>query len=188
LDALLTSFIAAALGHWGDKSQWLVAALSSRYRRPRAVLVGISIAAVANALIAGIGGSLLHGMITPRAISLLLGMAFLFAGVEGLLGRRPKPRGDSWRQGPVVTALFCFFVFGFADKSQFVTATLAAQFNAPLLAAAGAAAGTIASSIPAAMLGDRFERIVPVKAIRIGVALAFLVTAFVLAVNALRLT
>jgi len=188
LDALLTSFIAAALGHWGDKSQWLVAALAARYRRPRAVLIGTSIAAIINALIAGIGGSVLHGLITPRAISLLLGMAFLFAGVEGLLGRRPKPMGEKWRQGPVVTAFFCFFVFGFADKSQFITATFAAQFNAPLLAAAGAAAGTIASSIPAALLGERFERIVPVKAIRIGTGLVFLVTAFVLAVNALRLT
>jgi putative Ca2+/H+ antiporter (TMEM165/GDT1 family) len=188
LDALLTSFIAAALGHWGDKTQWLVAALAKRYRRPRAILLGTSLAAIANALIAGIGGSLLHGLITPRAISLLLAMAFLFAGVEGLLGRRPKPMGETWRQGPFLTAFFCFFVFGFADKSQFITATLAAQFNAPLLAAAGAAAGTIASSIPAALLGERFGRIVPVKPIRIGIGILFLLTAFVLAVNALRLT
>lgn len=188
MEALLTSFIAAALGQWGDKSQWLVADLAARYRRPRAILLGAAVAALANSLVAGIGGGLIHPMITPRATSLLLAIAFVFAGVEGLLGRRPKPKGEAWRQGPIATAAFCVFVFGFADKSQFVTAALAAQFNAPLLAAAGAAAGTIASSIPAAYLGERFHRAAPVRTIGICVGLLFLVTAFVLGVNALRLT
>lgn len=188
MDALLTAFIAAALGQWGDKSQWLVASLSARYGRPRALLAGAAVAAIANSLIAAIGGSLLHGAITPRAISLLLAMALAFAAVEGLLGRRPKPMAEGWRTGPFVAAATCFFLLGFADKRQFVTATLAGQFNAPLLAAAGAAAGTIVSTLPAAWLGESFERTLPVRAIRIAVAILFLVTAFILAINALRLT
>ena len=84
--------------------------------------------------------------------------------------------------------MVCVFLIGFADKGQFVILALSAQYDAPLLAAAGGAAGMIASAIPAAYLGDRFERVVPVKPIRIAVALLFLVVAFVLAVNALRLT
>ena len=46
----------------------------------------------------------------------------------------------------------------------------------------------IAASIPAAVLGDRFERIVPVRAIGIAVAILFLITAVVVAISALRLT
>ena len=188
MDALLIAFVAAALGQWGDKSQWLVASLSARYRRPRALLAGVAAAAIANSLIAGVGGSFLHGAITPRAISLLMAMAFAFAAVEGLVGRRPKPMAEKWRWGPTALAAGCFFLLGFADKSQFVTATVAGQFNAPLLAAAGGAAGTIASPLPAAYLGDGFERSAPVKAIRIAVAMLLLVTAFILAIYALRLT
>jgi hypothetical protein len=45
-----------------------------------------------------------------------------------------------------------------------------------------------AASIPAAVLAERFERSVPVKPIRIGIGLAFLIFAFIVAVNALRLT
>jgi putative Ca2+/H+ antiporter (TMEM165/GDT1 family) len=188
LDALLLSFIAAALGQWGDKTQWLVADLAARYRRPRALLAGAALAFLANALIAGFAGQMIHGRITPRAVSLFVAMALAFAAVDGLIGRRPKPMAEGWRTGPVVTSLVCVFLIGFADKGQFVTLALSAQYDAPLLAAAGAAAGTIAASIPAACLGARFERVVPVRPIRIGVALIFLVVAFVTAVNALRLT
>jgi putative Ca2+/H+ antiporter (TMEM165/GDT1 family) len=188
LDALLTSFIAAALGQWGDKSQWLVAGLAARYRRPRAILAGAAVAAIVNALIAGYAGRFIHGTITPRAISLFVALALALAAIDGLIGRRPKPMAESWRTGPFTVSLVCVFLTGFADKSQFVTLALSANYNAPLLAAAGGAAGIIASSIPAAYLGERFDRAAPVRAIRIGVALLFLVTAFVMAVRALRLT
>ena len=188
MDALLTSFIAAAFGLWGDKIQWLIAGLSARYRRPRAVLAGAALAFVASSLIAGFAGQLIHGTITPRAISLFVALALAFAAVDGLIGKRPKPMAEGWRTGPLAAALFCVFLIGFADKGQFVTLALSAQYDAPLLAAAGGAAGMIVSAIPAAYLGDRFERVVPVKPIRIAVALLFLVVAFVLAVNALRLT
>jgi putative Ca2+/H+ antiporter (TMEM165/GDT1 family) len=188
LDALFLSFIAAALGQWGDKTQWLIAGLSARYRRPRAVLAAAAIAAIANALIAGFAGRLIHGSVTPRAISLFVALALALAAVDGFIGRRPKPMAEGWRTGPFLATLVCVFLVGFADKGQFVTLALSAQFNAPLLTAAGAAAGMIVASAPAALLGDRFERVVPVRGIAIGVALLFLDIAFIMAVSALRLT
>jgi putative Ca2+/H+ antiporter (TMEM165/GDT1 family) len=188
LDALLTSFVAAALGQWGDKTQWLIAALSARYRRPGAVLAGAAAASIANALIAGYAGKLIHGTVTPRALSLFVALALIFAAVEGLVGRRPKPMAEGWRTGPFSASLVCVFLTGFANKGQFVILALSALYDAPLLAAAGGAAGTIAASIPAAYLGAEFERKIPVKPIRITVALLFIVFAFVMAVNALRLT
>ena len=44
MDALLTSFVAAALGEWGDKTQLLVIALAVRYRRPLPILAGVLVA------------------------------------------------------------------------------------------------------------------------------------------------
>jgi putative Ca2+/H+ antiporter (TMEM165/GDT1 family) len=55
------------------------------------------------------------------------------------------------------------------------------------LAGAGAAAGILVSSAPAVLLGPRFERNVPLRAIRIASAILFLIAAFIVAINALRL-
>jgi putative Ca2+/H+ antiporter (TMEM165/GDT1 family) len=187
LDALLTSFVAAALGEWGDKTQLLVIALAVRYRRPVPILAGILVAALANSLIAAFGGVLVHSMITLRALSLLVALALVFAGVAGLIRPKPYESAGTSRAGPFLVAAASFFVLEFGDKTQFLTFALAAQFNALALAAAGATAGVMASSLPAALLGDRLAKAAPLKAIRIGLGVLFLLVGVVVGVNALRL-
>ena len=81
MDALLTTFLAALLAEFGDKTQLLAVALAARYRKTSAVLGGIAVAALANNLLAAAGGMLINGMITLRAISLLVAVALVFAGI-----------------------------------------------------------------------------------------------------------
>lgn len=187
MDALLTTFLAAGLAEWGDKTQLLVIALAARYGRPGPVLAGIFVAALANAMIAALGGGLLNGFITLRAISLLVAVALLFAGIGGLIRHKAPDMGAGWRTGPFVTTAACFFLLEFGDKTQFLTAAFAAQFDSLLLAAFGATMGVIAANLPAALLGDRLAEVVPVRAIRIGVAALFLLAGFIVAVKSLRL-
>ena len=187
MDALLSSFVAAALGEWGDKTQLLVIALAIRYRRPLPILAGIFAAALANSLIAAFGGVLVHSMITLRAISLLVALALVFAGVAGLIRSKPYESAGTSRAGPFLVAAASFFVLEFGDKTQFLTFALAAQFNALALAAAGATVGVMASNVPAALLGDRLAKLAPLKAIRIGLGAFFLLIGLVVGVNALRL-
>ncbi|MDT9599326.1 TMEM165/GDT1 family protein [Sphingosinicella rhizophila] len=187
MDALLSTFLAAAMAEWGDKTQLLVMALAARYGRPGPVLAGIFLAAIANALAAAFGGTLLNGMITLRAISLLVAVSLVFAGVAGLVGNKTPDMGATWRTGPFLTAAGCFFLLEFGDKTQFLTAALAAQFDSLLLAAAGAAAGVAAASLPAVLLGDRLAVVMPLRAIRLTAAILFLILGLVVAVNALRL-
>jgi putative Ca2+/H+ antiporter (TMEM165/GDT1 family) len=187
LDALLTSFVAAALGEWGDKTQLLVIALAVRYRRPLPILAGIFVAALANSLIAAFGGVFVHDMITLRALSLLVALALVFAGVAGLIRPKPYDSAGTSRAGPFLVAAASFFVLEFGDKTQFLTFALAAQFDALALAAAGATAGVMASNLPAALLGDGLARAVPLKAIRLGLGALFLLIGLVVAVNARRL-
>lgn len=186
MDALLTSFIAAGLAEWGDKTQLLVVALAARYRSPGPILAGILIAALANALLAAFGGTIVHGMIIPRATALLVGVALLFAGVAGLIRGKVRPEVQS-KHGAFLTALAAFFVLEFGDKTQFVTFGVAAQYDSLLLAAAGATAGVVAASVPAALLGERLREALPLRGMRIGIALLFLVAGFIVAVNALAL-
>jgi putative Ca2+/H+ antiporter (TMEM165/GDT1 family) len=187
LDALLTSFVAAALGEWGDKTQLLLIALAVRYRRPLPILAGIFVAALANSLIAAFGGVLVHSMITLRATSLLVALALVFAGVAGLIRPRPYESAGTSRAGPFLVAAASFFVLEFGDKTQFLTFALAAQFNAFALAAAGATAGVMASSLPAALLGDRLARAVPLKGLRIALGALFLAIGLFVGISALRL-
>lgn len=187
MDALLTTFLAAALAEWGDKTQLLVIALAARYGKPGPLLAGIFVAALANALIAAFGGSLLNGFITLRAISLLVALALVFAGIGGLIRNKAPDMGEGWRTGPFVTAATCFFLLEFGDKTQFLTAALAAQFDSIALAALGATMGVLAANLPAAVLGERLLQVAPMRAIRFGAAALFLIVGFIVAVKSLRL-
>lgn len=187
MDALLTAFVAAALAEFGDKTQLLVAALSAHFRRPAPILLGVALAALANGLMAAAGGTLLSGVITPRAISLLVAVALLFAGITGLM-RHPMPEpGRTWRAGAFLGAALSFFLLELGDKTQFIAGALAAQFDALWLTAAGATAGVIAANIPAVLLGRSLAGAVPMKVLRTGIALLFVAAGLVVAVRALRL-
>jgi putative Ca2+/H+ antiporter (TMEM165/GDT1 family) len=187
LDALLSAFVAAGLGEWGDKTQLLVVALTARYGRPLPLLAGVALAAFVHALIAAVGGFIVHDFVTLRALSLLVALAMLFAGIAGLMARKTPRILTGARQGAFVAALVCCFIAEFGDKTQFLTFSIAARFDALLLAAIGATAGVLAASLPAALLGETMARALPLRAIRIGAAILFLLLAFVVAVNALRL-
>jgi Ca2+/H+ antiporter, TMEM165/GDT1 family len=188
LEPLLTTFVAALLAEWGDKTQLLVAALGARYGRPLPVIAGVFAGALANSALAAFGGTLLHGMVTPRAISLLVGLALACAGGGALFSSKTPDMGSTWRVGPFLTSAGCFFLLEFSDKTQFVTAALAAQFDSLALAAAGATAGIVLADVPAAALGARFAAVVPLKAIRLTAAVLLLVAGLVVALSALRLT
>lgn len=187
MDALLTSLVAAFLAEWGDKTQLLVIALATRFQRPGAVLAGVILAALANSAIAAIGGSLLVNFITLRALSLLVALALIFAGGAALFRDNTPDMGGTWRVGAFLTTLGCFFLLEFGDKTQFVTAGLAAQFNAPAFAAAGATVGIAAASAPAALLGDGLAKALPLRRIRFGLGILFLLIGLYVALSALRL-
>ena len=158
MEPLLTSFVAAALAEWGAKTQLLVAALAARYRRPLPILLGVALAAIANSMIAAYAGSLLHDRVPLRALALLTALALLFAGVEGLFAAKRKPMAEGWRIGPFIAAACFFFLLEFADRTQFVTAAIAARFNAFALAGAGAAGGGIGCCIEEAEpLGSKLK-------------------------------
>lgn len=188
MDALLTTFIAALFAEVGDKTQLLAFALAARFRKPGAVLAGIAVAALANGLIAAAGGVLINGMITLRAISLLVAVALFSAGVSGLLRQKdPREMGSTWKAGAFATTAACFFLLEFGDKTQFLTAAFSARYDALVLAAAGAGAGVVLANVPAVALAERMVDAVPLQRIRTCIAVLFLIAALVVGVNALRL-
>ena len=187
MDALLTSFVAAALAEWGDRTQLFVIVLAARFARPGPILAGLAVAALANALVAAVGGVLIHELVPTRALSLLVALSLIMAGLGSLIRRRPPDIAARWRTGAFVTAAVSLFLLEIGDKTQFVTFALAARFDSVLLAAAGATAGILIANAPAAVLGEALGKTVPVQPIRWAIAAILLVTGFVAAVRALEL-
>ena len=186
MDALVSAFVAAALAEWGDRTQLLVALLAARSGRPGTVLGGFLAAALLSNVVAAFAGTLVADMITIRAMTLLVAVALLFAGIAGLIRRNPPP--SAFGRTPLLLATFILSLAAeLGDRTQFLTFALAARFDSPGLAAAGATAGVVAAAIPAALLGERLQSVVPVRAIRIGGAVIFLIVGFVVAVNALQI-
>lgn len=186
MEALVTAFAATFLAEWGDKTQLLAAMLAATTRRPLAVLAGLLLAALASNIVAALAGVWIADTITIRAMTLMVALALLFAGASGMVRRKPPVRA-----APRRLLLFSAFILCLAaelgDRTQFLTFALAGRFDSAPLAAAGATAGIVAAAIPAALLGDRFAAIVPVRAIRYTGAALFLVTGFIVAVKALQL-
>lgn len=187
MEALLTTFVAAALAEWGDKTQMLVVALAALYRRPLPILAGILVAATANSLVAAFGGAFVHDLINPRAASLLVALALVFAGVAGLIRPRKNEALAVSRAGPFLVTAASFFVVEIGDKTQFLTFALSARYDALALAAAGATAGILASNIPAAAMGDGLAKAAPLKGIRLGLGAVFVLAGLTIAVSALQL-
>jgi putative Ca2+/H+ antiporter (TMEM165/GDT1 family) len=187
MEALFTSFLAAALAEWGDKTQLLVIALAVRHGQPGPILAGVGVGALFNALIASFGGSLIHDIVTLRAISLLVAVALIYAAISGFASKEPPEMGLTWKTGPFVTSAVCFFLLEFGDKTQFLTVAIAAQYDSIVLASAGATIGVLVASAPAAILGERLPSVLPMKPLRLGIASLFLLIGFIVAVTALRL-
>lgn len=187
MDALLTSFVAAGLGEFGDRTQFLAALLAARFGRTGLVLAGIALGSLVNMALAAAAGSLVHDYILLGTAALLVAVAFLYAGATGVVGRKLPGDMAGSGKGPFWAAFAGAFVLEFADKSQFVTFAIAARTDAPLLTAAGATAGIAAACIPALVLGDKLATVLPLGPIRIGIAAAFLLAGAIVAVSALGL-
>lgn len=187
MDALLPTFLAALLAGMGDKPQQLAVQLGARFDRQAAIIVGIAVAAFLSSFAAAFGGRLAADFINFRAIALMLGLALIAAGVDGLLRRKPAVLPALSRLGAFATAVTAILALSFGDRTQFLTFAFAARADSLWLASAGATAGIVAAAAPAVVLGKRLEAILPIRVIRVGAAIIFLIAGVIIAAGALRL-
>ncbi len=187
MDALVPAFIVALLAELGDRTQLLAMLLAARFRRAALVLGGIALAALANMALAGVVGAEIASYLNHRAIGLMTGLALLVAASGAVFRVKPAGPVDGWKLGAFLSSAGAFFILALGDKTQFVTATIAAGSGQPVLAAAGAAAGITLANAPAVVLGDRWPRLVPLRAIRIGTGVVLALAGLVLVIGALDL-
>ncbi len=187
MDALLPAFVATLLAEFGDKTQLLAMLLAIRFHRVAPVLAGIAVAAAANSLIAALGGAVVGELIPFRALTLLTALALIFAGIGALWRQKPPTLSGYGPIGIFATSALGVFILEFGDKTQFITFALAARADSAWLTAAGATAGIVVAAAPAVLLADRFEAIVPLRAVRAVAGMLMLLTGAIVAIYALRL-
>ncbi len=164
-EAALRTFLVIFLAEMGDKSQFLMLALSAEYRL-RDIIAGVSGAVcVLNLLAIGVGTAL--GSLLPLPlISVVAGLAFLSFALTGL--RREEGGAAVRRGGRALPAIFgTYFLAELGDKTQLTALALAAGDGAlspsgALAVFLGATAGLLGAGLLALLVGYVLGRRLPV--------------------------
>ena len=157
----------------GDRSMYAIATLSARFG-PATVLAGAIPAFMLKALAAVLFGNLLLRL--PHwFVAALAALTFFISAIV-------LWRGETERVHHAIPAGFAAVFFTeWADIGQLVTATVTAQFDAPLMVWIGASLALITKGVIAATIGAPLKSRIPAARLRWG-ALAVYVILGVLAV------
>ena len=176
MDAFLTSTAVVALAEIGDKTQLLAILLAARFARPWPIVWGILAATLANHALAALLGREVAALLEGQWFGYAVAASFIAMAGWTLIpdkldeGQRPPPRF-----GAFLTTLVCFFLVEMGDKTQVATIALGARFQSVLWVTAGTTLGMLLANVPAVWCGQALLKRVPLKAVRIGAALLFLV-------------
>lgn len=189
MDALMAALVAALLTQASDRVPWLTAMLGTRWPASgrAGVIAGTALALAFGNDVAAFGGTIVAAHMSPNARDLLLALALLSAGIGAFWPLKPPRARDGWRTGAFLTALLGVALLGLGDRTQFITAALAARSTTPALAAIGATLGALAVNVPAILLGEAGRRRLPMTAIRVALGIVLTLAGTVQALGALRL-
>lgn len=150
----MAGLVLGALCQIGDRTPWLAAILSDRYRAPGTIILSAIIALTANYALGAVGGLMIAPLLAPEARDLLLALALMLAGVSASWRDKAPDRLTNWRLGAFGTSAIGLAIMVFGDRMQFIAAGLAMRSPLPSLAAVGATIGALAVIVPAIVIGE----------------------------------
>jgi putative Ca2+/H+ antiporter (TMEM165/GDT1 family) len=164
LEAGLVSTGVVALGEIGDKTQLLTLLLAARYRKPLPIIAGIAVATLLNHALASALGDAFARWLDPDWLRWALGLSFLAVAVWMLVPDRldTAPADARSRLGVFGVTVVAFFLAEMGDKTQVATVMLAAKYASVWVVTAGTTLGMLIANVPAALLGERVLRWLPV--------------------------
>jgi Ca2+/H+ antiporter, TMEM165/GDT1 family len=189
LQAFLVAFGVIFLAELPDKTMFATIVLATRYRRPLAVVIGVTVAmAVHSVLAVAVGEGLRHLPRTPTQF----GVAALFIGGGVLLLRgggsnddvQAAPVRGMW--GVVGRTAIVIGIAEFGDFTQLATIGIVADRGYPVAVAAGSLVAHIVVATLAVLAGRWLERRLPVRTVQRAAGVLFVVFGVVTAVSAIR--
>lgn len=175
MDTLLLTLLVCLWGETGDRSQMLTAAFARRWPGRITVILGLMVAAGANAALSAWAGGYIATSIGVGARGLFLGVALLAASVAMLWPVKTPDLLVRWRLGAFGTSAIGLFILGFGESAQFLIAGMATARAEPVWAGLGGAAGVILACLLPVVCGPDIVSRLPLRMVRnTGAALFFL--------------
>ena len=176
MEALLVSTLVVAIAEIGDKTQLLAILLATRFKKPVPIILGILAATLANHALAATAGYWVSDLLSGVWFRWAIAVSFIAMAAWALI---PDKADDddapsAGRYGVFLTTTIAFFLVEMGDKTQIATVALGAKFHAIAWVAAGTTLGMMLANVPAVYLGEAATKIVPLKYVRMGAALIFL--------------
>ncbi|MBI4715014.1 MAG: TMEM165/GDT1 family protein [Nitrospirae bacterium] len=160
----------------GDKTQLTAMTLATRYPW-RDVFIGIA-AAFALLNLAAVGvGEILFSLVPMTVIQGVSGILFLIFGLFTLRnsGKTDEEKKEMRLGGALATAFVLILLSELGDKTQIVTAALAAQYHNFLSVFAGSTLALWGVSLLGIFLGKTLTRVLPMRVIHRGAGILFLI-------------
>jgi putative Ca2+/H+ antiporter (TMEM165/GDT1 family) len=182
MPTLLFALIAAALASVGGRDQRLVAVFAGKLGKANGLLVaGWLIAALTAALAAWVG-SAMAGLLSPPAKQMLAAIALVLAAAEMLWPRSDREPVEPTRSLGAFAIVLAARQIG--DGPRFLIFAIAIAGNSPTLAAVGGAIGSAAALALGWVLGADLARRLPLRTMRLGIAIVLLLAGAVIAILA----
>ena len=167
------------LAELGDKTQLTAMALAARYPWKR-VFIGLAAAFALLNLAAVLLGSFLFTVLPLFWIKIASAALFLFFGVTTLRAKEFDEAAEQEEEkrfkvrGPIVTSFFMILLAEIGDKTQLVTASLAAQHDSPLAVFTASTLALWAVSLVGIFAGRQLLRFVSLPTLHKVAGLLFL--------------
>ena len=175
LAAFLICLSTTAVAEMGDRTQLLALVLAARFRRPWAILCGVSCATLLSNLLAALVGEHLGRFLTPTLLDALVGASMLGMGLWALKpDRAPAEAGAARGDSAFLAAGIAIFIAELGDKTQLATLALAAAYARLVPVVAGATLGMLLANAPVILLGHAFSRRLPLRLIHAAASLLFI--------------
>ncbi len=185
MDAFFQSFLLIAVSEMGDKTQLLALLLAVRFKRPAVIMLGIFLATLLNHGIASYVGIWLSTFFSEETLRLALAILFFAFALWILVPDKADDlqnlndqKRTTWHV--LATTMVLFFLAEIGDKTQLATIALGAKFQSPTAVTLGTTAGMCVTNALAVLFGDRITKVLPMKWIRLGSSLLFMVFAGVI--------
>lgn len=162
-----TTFGIIFLAELGDKTQLTAMALAVRFPWKK-TFIGIAAAFALLNVGAVTLGKLLFAFLPLFWIKMASAGLFLFFGIatlrgNGCDGEDEEMKKDSTKRGAIATSFLMILMAELGDKTQLVTASLAAQHDAPLAVFSGSTLALWSVSLLGIFAGRQLTRIMPLS-------------------------